>query len=119
MAGRKLTPEQVEEIRKLKQDLDRQGKTFVYSKVAKEYGVAGPTIRRHIAPNENDLKPRPAAKYDPEAAKKRRGGQRSYQFYAYKNSPDDIRIIEKMESTENKQRYIKDLILADIKSSEE
>lgn len=119
MAGRKLTPEQVEEIKLLKEQLESDGKPFVYSKVAKEYGVTGQTIRRNIAPTEHDMKPRPPVKYDPVAAKKRRDASRAYQFYAYRNSESDNLIIQKLDSLPNKQQYIKGLILKDILSEEE
>lgn len=116
MAGRKLTPEQIEEIRLLKEQLEAEGKPFVYTKIAKKYGVTGQTIRRNINPSENDMKPRPAAKYDPAAAKKRRDACRAYQFYAYRHSETDKQIILKLDSLSNKQQYIKGLILKDIRS---
>lgn len=116
MAGRKLTPEQVEEIKSLRKQLEADGKPFVYSQVAKAYGVTGQTIRRNVAPTENDMKPRPPVKYDPNAAKRRRESCRAYQIYAYKNSEADKKIIQKLDSLDNKQQYIKDLILEDIEA---
>lgn len=118
MAGRKLTPEQIEEIKILKEQLEANGEPFIYSQIAKKYGVTGQTIRRNIAPSENDKKPRPAAKYDPVAAKKRRESSRAYQFYAYKNIESDRLIIEKLDSLDNKQQYIKGVILQDILSKD-
>ena len=114
MAGRKLTLEQVEEIKLRKKQLEATGEPFVYSKIAKEYGVTGQTIRRNIEPTAYDMKPRPAAKYDPIAAKKRRAACRTYQFHAYRSQESDKLIIEKLDSLENKQQYIKGLILKDI-----
>lgn len=114
MAGRKLSPEQLAEIKSLKEQKDANGEPFIYAKIAKEYGVTGQTIRRNIAPSENDKKPRPAAKYNPATAKKRREASRAYQFYAYKNSETDKLIIEKLDSLDNKQQYIKGVILQDI-----
>lgn len=118
MAERKLTLEQIEEIKLLKKHMEETGQPFIYSKVAAEYGVTGQTIRRNIDPSENDLKPRPAAKYDPAAAKKRRNTRRAYQFYAYKGIEADRLIIEKLDSMDNKQQYIKSVILKDILSSD-
>lgn len=117
MADRKLTLEQIEEIKAMKAEADASGKPFVYSEIGRMFGVTGQTIRRNVAPSEADLKPRPAAKYDPVAAKKRRGTYSAYQIYAYKSSPDDRKIIEKLESVKNKQKYIKTLILDDINKS--
>ena len=114
MADKKLTPEQIEEIRLRKQQAEENEVPFNYSKVAREYGVTGQTIRRNIAPTETDMKRRPSAQYDPVAAKKRRAACRSYQFYAYRKSEEDRKIIEKLDSLPNKQKYIKGLILKDI-----
>ena len=114
LASKKLTAEQIEEIRSLKKELEAAGKPFVYSKIGREYGVTGQTIRRNVDPSENDMKPRPPAKYNPESAKKRRASSRAYQFYAYKNSETDRQIIAKLDSLDNKQRYIKGLIIRDI-----
>ena len=118
MAGRKLTPEQVEEIKSLKEQMEAKGEQFIYSQVAKKYGVTGQTIRRNISPSENDKKPRPAAKYDPIVAKKRRESTRAYQFYAYQNIESDRLIIEKLDGMDNKQQYIKGVILQDILSKD-
>lgn len=119
MAGRKLSLEQINEIKALKEKMDASGKPFVYSKIGKLYGVTGQTIRRNVAPTEYDMKPRPPVEYDPVVAKKRREACRAYQFYAYRNSAQDQKIINKLDSLPNKQQYIKDLILEDIESEEE
>lgn len=116
MPEKKLTPAQIKEIKFLKKQMEANGEPFVYSKIAKIYGVSGPTIRRNITPNENDRKPRPPFKYNPEAAKVQRETFRTYQFRAYKKFESDKLIIEKLDSIENKQRYIKELILQDIHS---
>lgn len=118
MADRKLTKVQIEEIRSLKAQMEAEGKPFFYSHVAKRYGVSGPTIRRNISPNENDKKPRKTFRYDPEEAKVKREGYRSYQLRVSKKLETDSQIIEKLDSVENKQKYIKGLILRDIHSSD-
>ena len=108
--------EQVEEIRKLKQEMDSSGKPFVYSQIGKRSGVTGQTIRRNVDPTEYDKKPRPPAKYNPAAARKKREACRKYYFDAYRNSPKDQKVIKKLDSVPNKQQYIKELILADIEA---
>ena len=118
MPDKKLTPEQVEEILAMKAEMEALGLRLNYRKLGIMYGVSGPTIRRNVEPNENDVKRRPARKYDPEVAKAQRETYRTYQFHAYKKSESDKRIIEKLESVDNKQRYIKNLILQDIVSGE-
>ena len=114
MADRKLTMAQIEEIRSLKAEMEAEGKPFYYSHIAKMYGVSGPTIRRNISPSEYDKKPRKSFKYDPEIAKAQRETYRSYQLRVSKKHETESLIIQKLDSVENKQKYIKDLILRDI-----
>lgn len=115
MPDKKLSQAQIEEIKALKKQIEAEGGKFVYSHIAKQYGVTVPTIRRNIEPNENDKKPRQPS-YSPIAAKKQREKTRAYQFRCYKSVEDDKLIIEKLDSIENKQQYIKKLILQDILS---
>lgn len=117
MPDRKLTRQQVEEIKELKRQAEAEGRPFVYAHIGKLYGVTGQTIRRNVAPSENDKKPRVSAPYNPVAAQKIRAGRRTFQFYAYKNSEDDRRIIRKLDTVENKQGYIKKLILNDLEEN--
>lgn len=118
MREKKLTPAQIEEILALKEKMEANGEPFFYSHVAKLYGVTGQTLRRNIAPSEYDRTPRPPTKYNPEKAKAKRESFRIYQFRASKDSETDKLIIDKMDSVDNKQRYIKELILKDIDAEE-
>lgn len=114
MPKSKLTPEQIEEIKELKKQIEASGEKFVYSRVAKKYGVSGPTIRRNVEPNENDKMPQ---SYNPVTAKAyEEKFVRRYQLRL--NTKSDVPIIEKLDSLSNKQGYIKNLILEDIKKDD-
>lgn len=116
MPDKKLSQEQIEEIKALKKQIETEGGKFVYSHIAKQYGVSVPTIRRNIEPNENDKKPRQPSIYNPIVGQRQREKARAYQFRCYKSEEDDKLIIEKLDSIKNKQQYIKKLILQDILS---
>lgn len=112
MPENKLTSQQIEEIKELKARTEAAGGKFIYSRIAKAYGVSGQTIRRNIAPNEKDLEPQ---SHNPLTAKEY---EKNYvrRFHLKLNIKTDEAIIRKLDSLENKQGYIKKLILEDIET---
>lgn len=116
MPDKKLTSEQIEEIKNLKKKIESEGGKFVYSQVARQYGVSGPTIRRCVSPNENDKKP---YIYNPKKEKNNTKNFRQYQLKLYKSNKEHQLIINKMDTVDNQQKYLRGLILKDINQSKE
>ncbi len=113
---RKLTKEQIEEIKALKAEIEAAGGKFVYVQIGRAYGVSGQTIRRNIEPNENDKKPRsnnPAVSMEYE-----RNFLRRYFLRLNIKNTEDARVIKKLDSVANKNKYIKGLVLKDISSEQ-
>ena len=113
--NKKLSPEQIEEIKALKKKTEEDGEKFVYAHVAKMYGVSGPTIRRIVDPTENDMKSRTndhsvSDKYVKKFI-------RVYRVKLNTKNPTERSIINKLDSLPNKQGYIKSLLEKDLSIS--